>query len=135
MVFWPRGMWDLSFLTRDRTCTPCIGRQNLNHWTVREVPTCFQSIIKVYRIVSTPERKSSVLHLLIPPSTLGNHSSFYCPRGFAFYRMSYRWNQTDWRLLLNILTLWANYFACLLGGGGAVLCIIGGLAASLASKK
>ena len=22
LVFWPRGMWDLSFLTRDRTLTP-----------------------------------------------------------------------------------------------------------------
>ena len=26
LVFWPRGMWDLSSPTRDRTCTPCIGR-------------------------------------------------------------------------------------------------------------
>ena len=38
LVFWPRGMWDLSSSTRDRTCTPCIGRQSLNHWTAREVP-------------------------------------------------------------------------------------------------
>ena len=35
------GMWDLSFKTRDRTCTPCTGRQNLNCWTTRKVPTCF----------------------------------------------------------------------------------------------
>ena len=38
LVFWPQGMWDLSSLTRDRTCTPCIGRRSLNHWTAREVP-------------------------------------------------------------------------------------------------
>ena len=38
LVFWPRGMWDLSSPTRDQTCTPCIGRQSLNHWTAREVP-------------------------------------------------------------------------------------------------
>ena len=38
---WPRGMWDLSSLTRDPTHTPCIGRQSLNHWTTREVPVCF----------------------------------------------------------------------------------------------
>lgn len=25
-VFWPRGMWDLSSLTWDQTCMPCIGR-------------------------------------------------------------------------------------------------------------
>ena len=38
LVFWLRGMWDLSSLTRDQTRTPCIGRQSLNHWTAREVP-------------------------------------------------------------------------------------------------
>lgn len=26
-----------SSLTRDQTCTPCIGRQNLNLWATREV--------------------------------------------------------------------------------------------------
>ena len=29
LVFWLRGMWNLSSLTRDRTHTPCIGRQSL----------------------------------------------------------------------------------------------------------
>ena len=38
VLFGPRGMWDLSSLTRDQTCTPCIGRRSLNHWTAREVP-------------------------------------------------------------------------------------------------
>ena len=38
LVLWPQGMWDLNSLTRDRTCTSCIGRQSLNHWTTREVP-------------------------------------------------------------------------------------------------
>ena len=32
------GIWDLSPVTRDQTCTSCIGRQSLNHWTTREVP-------------------------------------------------------------------------------------------------
>ena len=32
-----RGMWDLSSQTRNRTCTPCLGRQSLNHWPTREV--------------------------------------------------------------------------------------------------
>ena len=39
IVFWLRGMWDLSSLTRDRTCTPCTGRRSLNHWIIREVPS------------------------------------------------------------------------------------------------
>ena len=30
LAFWPRGMWDLSPSTRDRTGTPCVGRQSLN---------------------------------------------------------------------------------------------------------
>ena len=48
LVLWPRGMWDLSSLTKDGTCTPCIGRGSLNHWTAREGPPlalfkrCFQ---------------------------------------------------------------------------------------------
>ena len=29
VFFWPRGMWDLSSLTRDQTYTPCIGRWSL----------------------------------------------------------------------------------------------------------
>ena len=33
------GMWDLSSLTRDWTCVPCIRRHILNHWTTREVPS------------------------------------------------------------------------------------------------
>ena len=28
LFFWPRVMWDLSSPTRDRNCTPCIGRQS-----------------------------------------------------------------------------------------------------------
>ena len=36
--FWPWGMWDLSSPARDWTCSPCIGRQSLHHWTAREVP-------------------------------------------------------------------------------------------------
>ena len=26
LIFWPRGMWDLSSPTRDGTHAPCIGR-------------------------------------------------------------------------------------------------------------
>ena len=26
-------MWNLSSLTKDQTCAPCIGRRRLNHWT------------------------------------------------------------------------------------------------------
>ena len=33
----PRGLWNLSSLTRDRTCVPSIGRRILNHRTTRKV--------------------------------------------------------------------------------------------------
>ena len=36
----------LGFLTRDRTYTPCIERQSLNHWTIREVPELVWFVIK-----------------------------------------------------------------------------------------
>ena len=38
-IFWPGGMWDLSSLSKDSTCTYCIGRWSFNHWTTREVCT------------------------------------------------------------------------------------------------
>ena len=34
-------MWDLSFLTRDRTLILCIAKWVLNHWTTREVSSHF----------------------------------------------------------------------------------------------
>lgn len=40
-VFGPWSMWDLIPLTRDRTCTQCIGRQSLSRWTLREAPCPF----------------------------------------------------------------------------------------------
>ena len=42
LVFW--GMCNLSSLTWDRTHTPCIGRQSLNHWTTRQVPSLFSPL-------------------------------------------------------------------------------------------
>ena len=33
------SMWDLSFPTSDRIYVPCIGKQILNHWTTRDVPS------------------------------------------------------------------------------------------------
>ena len=41
-------MWDLSSPTRDQTCVLCIGRQILNYWVTREVPTDFK--IKGYTL-------------------------------------------------------------------------------------
>ena len=49
LVFWLQGMWDLSFPSRDRTHTLCIGRQSLNHWTTREVP--FHNVLQGFTVL------------------------------------------------------------------------------------
>lgn len=36
-VFCTYSMWDLNSLMKDRTLTPCIGKQSLNHWTITQV--------------------------------------------------------------------------------------------------
>ena len=36
--FWPRGMCNLSSLTRDWPHSPCIGSWSLNHWASWEIP-------------------------------------------------------------------------------------------------
>ena len=36
--FFCHEMWNLSFPSRDQTCTPYIERGSLYHWTAREVP-------------------------------------------------------------------------------------------------
>ena len=38
LVFWLRGMWDLSSMARNQTLIPHTGRQSLKHWTARKVP-------------------------------------------------------------------------------------------------
>ena len=38
LEFWPRGMWDISFLIRDQIHISFIWRWSFNHWTTREVP-------------------------------------------------------------------------------------------------
>ena len=49
-MFWYCGMWNLSFLPRDWTPTPCTAR-SLNHWTTREVPV--HHILIIYCVQGT----------------------------------------------------------------------------------
>ena len=73
LVFWPRGMWDLSSPTRDRACTSYTGRQSLNHWTTREVPAhvsfCHPGLNGNTNL-PTPFCPSSLLYGLMPVSLL-----------------------------------------------------------------
>ena len=67
LVLWPRGVWDLSSLTRARTCTPCIGRQSLNHWTARVVPSQEFCCEKISTAWSIPQclPKDAILWIMV----------------------------------------------------------------------
>ena len=54
LVFWPWGMWDLSSPTKDWTCTPCIGRQDLHHWTTREILVKWVKVIQLCPTLCDP---------------------------------------------------------------------------------
>ena len=43
LLFWPQGIWELSSSTKDRTHTPCVGRQSLSHWPTRGDPQKIKS--------------------------------------------------------------------------------------------
>ena len=59
VFFWLWGMWDLSSLTRDQTCTPCLRKQSLNNWTTGEVPTWTSYLIS--SLSSLPQPLSTIL--------------------------------------------------------------------------
>ena len=56
--FLNQGMGDLNPLTSDWTHSPCVGSQNLNHWTAREVPTLLL-LICIYIQINTGKRKTA----------------------------------------------------------------------------
>ena len=47
----PCSMQDLSSPLRDRTWVPCIGRRILTHWTTREVPPLFWSLLPQFSLL------------------------------------------------------------------------------------
>ena len=71
VFFWPRGLWDLSSLTRDRTRTPCIGKWSLNHRTAREVPGPEHSALLFSSSLS-----SSLRGLTVSPTALHRSPGF-----------------------------------------------------------
>ena len=57
-------MWHLSSLTRDQTDTPCIGRQSLNHWTTREVPTVLLPSLVAQLVKNLPAMQETLIQFL-----------------------------------------------------------------------
>ena len=89
-------MWDLSFPTRDQSCNPCIGRWNLGHWTIREVPVLLSSVnlylsdfFEGYIDVTFPQKKKDC-RCVFSCLEAGQHSSnlkqFLCLRFFTLPR-------------------------------------------------
>ena len=91
LTFWPRGMWNLSSLTRNGTCTPCIESsvQSLSRiwlftipWTVARQAslsiTNSQSLFKLMSIKSVMPSKHLILchPLLLLPSIFSASGSF-----------------------------------------------------------
>ena len=63
LFFRPQSIWDLGSLTRDQTCTPCDGRQSLNHWIARKVP-CISVLSRINEIVSRISFLHIALHII-----------------------------------------------------------------------
>ena len=84
MFYWPWGMWDISSLTTDQTCSSCIGRWNLNHWTTREVPKQnFRVSFSCLHLGNTRPWDLKLLHLLklsVPHFPWGNRDAFIVTR-------------------------------------------------------
>ena len=71
MVFWPWGIWDPSFPTKDWPLSPCTGRQILNQWTTREVP-CFTFWLKYTTHMErcTHQMNGSIIFLKVITTTV-----------------------------------------------------------------
>ena len=93
----PRGMWDLSSLTRDQTHVPWTGRQIFYHWTTREVPLI---VILIHISVMTYD----VEHLFIFFSAICIFSLVRCLfRSFAHL----------WIWLFSYFLLWVLRVLCI----------------------
>ena len=76
------------FPTRAQTCSPCIGRWSLNHWTAREVP-CFaylysncgpQWLSDIYaRIAILPNRHFCLFHFFVSHQHFDSLKSLFSP--------------------------------------------------------
>ena len=88
MLYWPWGMWDLSSLTRDQSCSFCIGRWSRNHWTTREVPKQnFRESFSHLHLGNTRPWDLKLLHLWkisVPHFPQGKREAFIVTRDCWF---------------------------------------------------
>ena len=59
-LFWPQSKWNLSFLTRDQTCTSCVGRWSVNPWTTSSVQFSRSGVSDSLRPPWTAARQASL---------------------------------------------------------------------------
>ena len=85
--FWLRGTWDLSPLTRDLNLYPCIGRQSLTHWTIKEVLEVL-FLMEMYKQFSLSQHNAmkpfifpSVFRITKRTETIGKRNTVMEPMG------------------------------------------------------
>ena len=85
LFFWPRCIWNLSSLIRDRTWIPCsestdsffLKAEILNHWTARDV-SGFINLITIYWLhtmhqeLCSKKKKTNTSSLKNSPSRVGD---------------------------------------------------------------
>ena len=115
----PRGIWDLSSLTRDRTCIPCLGRWIHNHWTTWEVPLShlhflcdlfFLSSISVTPFSTeggklSGQRVECFVNLFVNFSNLQGFLSLFPLNSFFYFMISL----CQSRLGVSVLTTFVSY--------------------------
>ena len=85
-MLWPQGMLDLSSSIRDRTHTPCIGRQTVHHWTTRE--TLRQKFLKSNSLYCKgPSLQSAIL--FAEAEGCFSYSCVWIPEPPSFPRQSF----------------------------------------------
>ena len=96
-------MWDLSSLTRGRTCVLCIGRWIRNHWTTWEVLSTFLSALHNTAVKRPPPSKCQLpLGSLLEPSSLKFKASINI-RGLLACVWNYR---------LGVQNRWLSFRSC-----------------------
>ena len=114
-------MWDLTSLTRDQTCVPCIARWILNHWTTRKVPSL--GAFNGYLVTVHP---LSRIHLFVIPWTAACQAPLSFTISWSLLRFMYIESVmlSNHLILCFPLLLWPSTFpSIMVFSSELVLCI------------
>ena len=93
-------MWDLSFLTKDESWSPCFERQSLNHWTTREAPRLHILLRLFDKNLLTPLLKVSgppdSIWIYFYQDTMGTSDRWPSIFGPRFALLCLKYNRASW---------------------------------------